>query len=535
MSYSIVLHAGAADSWAGESQLQEKTEFFLHHLINGAEDKLRNGESALQVVTEVVSALEDYPQFNAGKGSALNNDGFHELEAAVIDGRTCRYRAAGGLQRTKNPIKLAHKMLDFPAPALIIGNAADELAETNGLDMVDNSYFTTDSRRVYWEAKMNKLLENHGTVGAVALDIYGNLAAANSTGGVTFKHRGRIGDTAIVGAGIYADDEVAVVCSGSGDAILQATVAGRAAAATRSGTKLNDAVEKAILKSAELYPDSSCGVIAIDASGSISIHCNSRIFAVASASSSQPEWAGIARSTIPILSQLAIFENEKIIAGMVKYPTFPNQIVVCSQPREPILSLEAEPFVDFFIRLRRVIRKVQSFYQAPDIAFITCGKTSSAFVFPLSISTQYMDIDLKDDDYTTTYRPLSDGHRADFHYVDDRLIKVRIHRPDKAGLFSTELQQYSQTILQIWTILQVLSREVGPDASRPHLEVHPQRKGHVTIFLGMPHPSSFPKPATFCDSLPGYLTPELGPKVADMASLGRLAGKMAEYLTSSSI
>jgi beta-aspartyl-peptidase (threonine type) len=134
-----------------------------------------------------------------------------QLEAAVIDGRTCKYRAAGGLQRTKNPIKLAHKMLDFPAPALIIGNAADELAETNGLDMVDNSYFTTDSRRVYWEAKMNKLLENHGTVGAVALDIYGNLAAANSTGGVTFKHRGRIGDTAIVGAGIYADDEVAVV------------------------------------------------------------------------------------------------------------------------------------------------------------------------------------------------------------------------------------------------------------------------------------------------------------------------------------
>jgi beta-aspartyl-peptidase (threonine type) len=79
MSYSIVLHAGAADSWAGESQLQEKTECFLHHLIIGAEDKLRNGESALQVVTEVVSALEDYPQFNAGKGSALNNDGFHEV------------------------------------------------------------------------------------------------------------------------------------------------------------------------------------------------------------------------------------------------------------------------------------------------------------------------------------------------------------------------------------------------------------------------------------------------------------------------
>jgi hypothetical protein len=312
-------------------------------------------------------------------------------------------------------------------------------------------------------------------------------------------------------------------------------VAGRAAAAARSGTKLNDAVEKAILKSAELYPDSSCGVIAIDISGSISIHCNSRIFAVASANSSQPRRAGIARSTIPILNQLAIFEDEKIKAGMVNYPTFPNQVVVHSQPREPILSLEAEPFVEFFVGLRRVIQKVQSFYQAPDIAFITCGKTSSAFIFPLLISTQYVDIDLKDDSYTTTYRPLSDGHRADFHYVDDRLLKVEIHRPDKAGLFSTELQQYSQTVLQIWNILQVLSRELGPDASRPHLEVHPQRKGHATIFLDSPRPSSFPKPATFCDSVPKYLIPELGPKVTDMAGLGRLAGEMAEYLTSSLI
>ncbi|EKV05980.1 Putative isoaspartyl peptidase/L-asparaginase [Penicillium digitatum] len=535
MSYSIVLHAGAADSWAGDSQLQEKTEFFLQRLINLAEEELRNGESALKVVTEVVSALEDYPQFNAGKGSALNIEGFHELEAAVIDGTTCRYRAAGGLQRTKNPIKLAHKMLDFQAPALIVGKAADELAETNGLDMVDNSYFTTDSRRLYWEAKRNKLLENHGTVGAVALDIHGNLAAANSTGGISFKHRGRIGDTAIVGAGIYADDQVAVVCSGSGDAILQATVAGRAAAAARSGTELNDAVEKAILTSAKLFPDSSCGVIAVDIYGSISIHCNSRIFAVASANSSQhPGQAGIARLTIPILNQLAIFEDDKIRAGMVKYPTFPNQIVAQTQLREPVLSLEADVFADFFVRLRGVIQKVQSFYQAPDIAFITCDKSSWAFIFPLLMASPSMDTVLKDDSHITT-RPLSNGHRAEFHYVEEKLIKVEIHRPDKTGLFSADLQQYSQTILQIWNVLRVLSQELGPDTTPQQLEVHPQRKGSITIFLASPRPSSFPKPATFSDSLPEYLTTELGPKVTNVAGLGLLAGEIVAHLATSSI
>jgi hypothetical protein len=312
-------------------------------------------------------------------------------------------------------------------------------------------------------------------------------------------------------------------------------VAGRAAAAVRSGTELNDAVEEAILKSAELYPDSSCGVIAVDISGSISIHCNSRIFAVASATSSQgPGQAGIMGSTIPILNQLAIFEDEKIRAGMVKYPTFPNQIVVHSQPREPVLSMEAEPFVDFFIRIRRVIQKVQTFYNAPDIGFIACGKSSSAFAFPLLIAPPSMDIVLKDDSHTT-YRPLGNGHRAIFHYAGDKLIKVEIHRPDKTGLFSAELQQYYQTILEIWNILQVLSQELGTDATRPQVEVHPQRKGYVTIFLASPCLSSFPKPAIFCDSFPEYLTPELGPKVTHMAGLGRLAGEMAEYLTTSSI
>ena len=137
-----------------------------------------------------------------------------QLEAAVIDGKTCEYRAAVGLRRTKNPVRLARSMLSSAGLCFLAGSVADDLAARNGLEMVENSHFTTSKRKSYWDAnvtRINAAAEGHGTVGAAALDVHGNLAAANSTGGTMFKSVGRVGDTAIVGAGIYADDEVAIV------------------------------------------------------------------------------------------------------------------------------------------------------------------------------------------------------------------------------------------------------------------------------------------------------------------------------------
>lgn len=138
---------------------------------------------------------------------------FLQLEAAIIDGATCEYRAAAGLRHTKNPIQLARSMLALESPNLIVGDAADELAVTQGLHMVENTYFTTAKRRQFWLAKKAAATspkDEHGTVGAVVLDVHGNLAAANSTGGIMMKSIGRVGDTAIPGAGIYADDQVAI-------------------------------------------------------------------------------------------------------------------------------------------------------------------------------------------------------------------------------------------------------------------------------------------------------------------------------------
>lgn len=212
--YSVVLHAGAAESWFGASDTRRKTESFIREVILLAETQLLGGTKAIDVVTNIVEQLENHPQFNAGKGAAVNIEGFHELEAAVIDGSNCEYRAAACLRRTKNPVRLARTMMSAESPSFIIGSTADDLACNKGLQMVDNEYFSTESRKKYWSSNIGivkSTSEYHGTVGAVALDVYGNLAAANSTGGLMFKSVGRIGDTAIAGAGIYADDVVGIV------------------------------------------------------------------------------------------------------------------------------------------------------------------------------------------------------------------------------------------------------------------------------------------------------------------------------------
>lgn len=228
--YAIVLHAGAAESWIGDAASRKATEAFLEDLISDCNEALSAGRSAVDVVADAVAALEDYPDFNAGKGAAVNDDGFHEvtrppsvltmphadkyclqLEAGIMDGFTSNYRAAGCLREVKNPIRLAHTMLSSKSsPVFLVGQAGDELAKASGLAMVNNGYFTTAKRRDFWLSKKRQKVDEHGTVGAVALDLAGNLAAANSTGGMMFKKTGRMGDTAIVGAGLYADTEVAI-------------------------------------------------------------------------------------------------------------------------------------------------------------------------------------------------------------------------------------------------------------------------------------------------------------------------------------
>jgi L-asparaginase / beta-aspartyl-peptidase len=186
---------------------------------------LEAGGAAVDAVAETIVVLEDDPVFNAGYGAALNRAGFHELDASLMDGATGRAGAVAGSRRIRNPVRVVRQLMEVSDPLLLIADAADAWAEANGFETVENSYFTTASRReslerileLEREDKLHTASERdrHGTVGAVALDRNGHLAAATSTGGYTGKPVGRIGDTPIIGAGTWADDRTCAI-SGTG-------------------------------------------------------------------------------------------------------------------------------------------------------------------------------------------------------------------------------------------------------------------------------------------------------------------------------
>lgn len=190
---------------------------------------LEGGGAALEAVTAAVVALENHPSFNSGHGATFNRDGFHELDASIMHGASGRAGAVAGARHIKNPILAARALAEQADPLLLIGEAADAWAQMHGLDMVENTYFDTEMRR----AALQKMLERerqgtleqateqdkHGTVGAVALDQAGNLAAATSTGGYTAKPVGRVGDSPIIGAGTWADNRTCAV-SGTGEGEL---------------------------------------------------------------------------------------------------------------------------------------------------------------------------------------------------------------------------------------------------------------------------------------------------------------------------
>lgn len=242
---------------------------------------LGKGGLAIDAVQAAVVALENHPSFNAGHGAVLNEKREHELDAAIMDGRTLAAGAVASARHIRNPILAARRIMDEGACLLLSGAGADDFARTQGLDMVSQDYFTTPLRQEHWQradderaGKLNRTrteAEKHGTVGAVALDDHGNLAAATSTGGYTYKRAGRIGDTPVIGAGTYArNGVVAVSCTGLGEYFIRrCTAHDIASRILYGGEALDQAAETAIV---ELKEDGAgAGLIAIDAAGNISL------------------------------------------------------------------------------------------------------------------------------------------------------------------------------------------------------------------------------------------------------------------------
>ena len=239
--------------------------------------------SSLDAVTRAVMVLEDNPLFNAGHGAVFTMDGHNELDAAIMDGRTLRAGAVCGLTHVRNPIDLARTVMEHSDYVMLSGGGAEEFALTRGVTLVPRDYFYTPERWRQLERirsgdpGLSALTISHvGTVGAVALDDDGRLAAATSTGGMTGKRFNRIGDSPIIGAGTYADDRsCAVSATGHGEIFIRAAVAHDICARMRFGGRtLSEAVREVVLEElAALHGEG--GVIAIDRRGAISMEFNS--------------------------------------------------------------------------------------------------------------------------------------------------------------------------------------------------------------------------------------------------------------------
>jgi beta-aspartyl-peptidase (threonine type) len=268
-NWTIVVHGGAKTI---DAALFERNRAGCIRAAEAGAGVLRAGGSALAAAEFAVRQLEDDPVFNAGFGSVLNSDGEVEMDAAIMDGTTLAVGGVTGVRRLRNPVALAQALLNAQ-PVLLAGEGAERFAQRHGLELCDPGEMIAGDRLASEYSKA------HDTVGCVALDLSGHLAAATSTGGLPGKHPGRIGDSPIPGAGLYADDQLgAVAFSGDGESILRTALAAHVMQALEAQGP-GAAASSAIARLARVGGEA--GAIVVDASGHVGVAHNSDHFALA--------------------------------------------------------------------------------------------------------------------------------------------------------------------------------------------------------------------------------------------------------------
>jgi beta-aspartyl-peptidase (threonine type) len=228
--FAIAIHGGAGtlDKKKVTGTLYKQYEQALHEALQAGWHVLQKRGHSLDAVEKAVMELEDCPFFNAGRGSVFNNNGKHEMDAAIMDGHTLKAGAVAGVIQIKNPVQVARAVMDKTHFVFLCGQGANEFAREQGIATETDEYFYNEMRYKEWQQALEKesTPEKFGTVGAVALDIHRNLAAATSTGGITNKKYGRIGDSPVIGSGTYANNaSCAVSCTGEGEQFIRAVVA----------------------------------------------------------------------------------------------------------------------------------------------------------------------------------------------------------------------------------------------------------------------------------------------------------------------
>jgi len=291
-TFGLVIHGGAGTILKKNmsDSLETAYKSKLEEAIRVGHEILANGGSAMEAVTKTINVMEDSPLFNAGKGAVFTHDETNELDASVMDGATLNAGAVAGVTRVKNPIDLALEIMNNSPHVMLSGKGAEIFAQEKGVELVDPSYFYTERRfqslkRIKAREKENKISEANtdpfiknskfGTVGCVALDKNGNLAAGTSTGGMTNKKWNRIGDAPIIGAGTYANNATCAVSStGWGEYFIRAMVAHDISAMMEyKNVSLKEAASEVIQKKVpELGGDG--GIVAIDKDGNIAMEFN---------------------------------------------------------------------------------------------------------------------------------------------------------------------------------------------------------------------------------------------------------------------
>ena len=274
--YALAIHGGAGvmSKERMSEDMQKRYIDQLDRALNIGDSVLNAGGSSRDAVVKVITYLEDCPLFNAGKGAVLTSDGKTELDASIMDGKTLNAGAIAGVTDIKNPIQAAMKVMEESEHVMLSGNGASEFARSKGLIMVKNSYFKTKERldsfrNLKQREKDEARIDKHGTVGCVALDIDGNICAGTSTGGMMNKRFGRIGDSPIIGAGTWADNQTcAVSCTGHGEYFIRLTVARDIAAHMEyQNLSLEEAGTTVLEKLTKM--GGTGGFIAIDQSGNV--------------------------------------------------------------------------------------------------------------------------------------------------------------------------------------------------------------------------------------------------------------------------
>ncbi|WP_417475032.1 isoaspartyl peptidase/L-asparaginase family protein [Luteimonas mephitis] len=285
----LVIHGGAGVERAGTGPAEAAAaRQALEAALRAGHAQLKAGKPAVDAVSAAIQVLEDAPQFNAGRGAVFTHDGRNELDSSIMDGASGKAGAVAGVHRVRNPITLARAVMEKSRHVMMVGDGAEIFAEQQGIELVDPSYFRTEKR---WQQLQEALKEEaqaqasntplvlpgkayFGTVGALALDAQGHLAAGTSTGGMTNKRYGRVGDSPIIGAGTWADQRCAVSGTGWGEYYIRDAAAHEICARVRLAGQSIGRASDGVINGDIPKAGGDGGAIALDAQGVVAFPFN---------------------------------------------------------------------------------------------------------------------------------------------------------------------------------------------------------------------------------------------------------------------